>query len=152
MIPRYTRETMGKIWKPKSKFNIWLKTELLVCEALAEKGVIPLQALENIRKKARFSVRRIEEIEKVVKHDVIAFLENVAEYVGPDSRFIHMGLTSSDVLDTGFALQLKEAMELMAEPARAGHAAAEPGVVQLSFPKFSQPIHDFALPLWKMPR
>jgi adenylosuccinate lyase len=113
MISRYTRDEMGKIWEMENRYAKWLQVEMLACEAMAEEGLIPKAALNNIIKKARFSGERILEIEKVTRHDVIAFLENVAEYVGPDSRFIHMGLTSSDVLDTGFALQLKEAMELI---------------------------------------
>ena len=112
MISRYTRPEMGRIWELKNRYAKWLQVEILACEAMAEEGLIPKEALANIRK-ARFSEERILEIEKVTMHDVIAFLENVAEYVGPDSRFIHMGLTSSDILDTGFALQLKEAMELI---------------------------------------
>jgi adenylosuccinate lyase len=103
---------MGRIWELKNRYAKWLQVEILACEAMAEEGLIPREALANIRK-ARFSEERILEIEEVTRHDVIAFLENVAEYVGPDSRFIHMGLTSSDILDTGFALQLKEAMELI---------------------------------------
>jgi adenylosuccinate lyase len=113
MISRYTRDEMGKIWEMENRYAKWLQVEMLACEAMAEEGLIPKAALNNIIKKARFSGERILEIEKVTRHDVIAFLENVAEYVGPDSRFIHMGLTSSDILDTGFALQLKEAMELI---------------------------------------
>jgi adenylosuccinate lyase len=113
MISRYTRDEMGKIWEMENRYAKWLQVEMLACEAMAEEGLIPKGALNNIVEKARFSGERILEIEKVTRHDVIAFLENVAEYVGPDSRFIHMGLTSSDVLDTGFALQLKEAMELI---------------------------------------
>lgn len=112
MISRYTRPEMGRIWELKNRYAKWLQVEILACEAMAEEGLIPREALVNIRK-ARFSEERILEIEEVTRHDVIAFLENVAEYVGPDSRFIHMGLTSSDILDTGFALQLKEAMELI---------------------------------------
>jgi adenylosuccinate lyase len=103
---------MGRIWELRNRYAKWLQVEILACEAMAEDGLIPREALANIRK-ARFSEERIFEIEEVTRHDVIAFLENVAEYVGPDSRFIHMGLTSSDILDTGFALQLKEAMELI---------------------------------------
>jgi adenylosuccinate lyase len=113
MISRYTRDEMGKIWEMENRYAKWLQVEMLACEAMAEAGLIPKEALNNIMEKARFSGERILEIEKVTRHDVIAFLENVAEYVGPDSRFIHMGLTSSDILDTGFALQLKEAMELI---------------------------------------
>jgi adenylosuccinate lyase len=112
MISRYTRPEMGRIWELKNRYAKWLQLEILACEAMAEEGLIPREALANIRK-ARFSEERILEIEEVTRHDVIAFLENVAEYVGTDSRFIHMGLTSSDILDTGFALQLKEAMELI---------------------------------------
>ena len=112
MISRYTRPEMGRIWELKNRYAKWLQVEIMACEAMAEEGLIPREALANIRK-ARFSEERILEIEEVTRHDVIAFLENVAEYVGSDSRFIHMGLTSSDILDTGFALQLKEAMELI---------------------------------------
>lgn len=113
MIERYTREEMARIWEPKNKFAKWLQVEILACEAMAEEGIIPRLAVENIKRKASFSVERILEIEERTKHDVIAFLENVAEYVGPDSRYIHLGLTSSDILDTSFALLLKEAMELI---------------------------------------
>lgn len=113
MISRYTRPEMGKIWESKSRFNKWLQIEILACEAMAEEGLIPKEALNNIKRKASFSEKRILEIEEIAKHDVIAFLENVAEYIGPDARFIHMGLTSSDILDTGFALQLKEAIDLI---------------------------------------
>jgi adenylosuccinate lyase len=104
---------MGKIWESKSRFNKWLQIEILACEAMADEGMIPKEALNNIKRKAAFSEKRILEIEEITKHDVIAFLENVAEYVGPDARFIHMGLTSSDILDTGFALQLRESMGLI---------------------------------------
>jgi len=113
MISRYTRPEMGRIWESKNRFNKWLQIEILACEAMAEEGMIHREILNNIKRKAAFSEKRILEIEAVTKHDVIAFLENVAEYVGPDARFIHMGLTSSDILDTGFALQLKESMNLI---------------------------------------
>ena len=113
MISRYTRPEMGRIWESKNRFEKWLQVELLACEAMAEEGKIPREALENIKRKASFSEERILEIEEVTRHDVIAFLTNVAEYVGPDSRFIHMGLTSSDILDTSFALLLKEAMNMI---------------------------------------
>jgi adenylosuccinate lyase len=115
MISRYTRPEMGRIWEDKNKYTKWLQVEILACEAMAEEGLIPKEAYTNIKRKASFSVDRILEIENVTKHDVIAFLTNVAEYVGPDSRFIHLGLTSSDILDTSFALQLKEAMTLVLE-------------------------------------
>ncbi len=113
MIPRYTREEMGKIWEAENRFAKWLDVEIAACEAMAEEGIIPEQALKNIKEKAAFSVDRILEIEEQTKHDVIAFLTNVEEYVGPDSRYIHLGLTSSDILDTSFALLLKEAMGII---------------------------------------
>jgi len=115
MIPRYTREKMASIWEPENKFDLWLKIEILVCEALAERGEIPINSLENIKKNARFSVSRINAIEEVVKHDVIAFLTCVGEYIGPDARYLHLGLTSSDILDTCFACQLKQASNILLE-------------------------------------
>lgn len=113
MIERYTRPEMGKIWSQENKYSTWLKVELAVCEAMTETGQVPTSAWENIREKAGFSVSRIEEIEAVTNHDVIAFLTSVAEKVGQDSRFIHYGMTSSDVLDTANALQLVEAGRLL---------------------------------------
>jgi adenylosuccinate lyase len=110
MIERYSRAKMAKIWEAQSRFDKWLRVELLVCEAMAKEGMIPQKSLDNIKKKASVSIDRILEIEETVKHDVIAFLTNVEESVGPDARFIHLGLTSSDILDTAFALQLREAM------------------------------------------
>jgi adenylosuccinate lyase len=104
---------MGRIWEPENRFAKWLQVEIMACEAMAEEGLIPQKAYENIKSNANFSVERILQIEKETKHDVIAFLANVAEYVGPDSRFIHLGLTSSDILDTSFALLLKEAMTMI---------------------------------------
>jgi adenylosuccinate lyase len=104
---------MGRIWEDKNRFSKWLQVEILACEAMAEEGLVPKDALSTIKRRASFSVDRILEIEEVTKHDVIAFLTNVAEYVGPDSRYIHLGLTSSDILDTSFALLLKEAMTLI---------------------------------------
>jgi len=109
MIKRYTRKVMGDIWTEENKYKAWLQVEILACEALAKIGKIPKKSLKNIQKKAGFSVKRIEEIELETKHDVIAFLTSVAEYVGPDSRYIHMGLTSSDVLDTSMAYLLRQA-------------------------------------------
>ena len=117
MIERYTLPKMGKIWEPQSRFEKWLQVEILVCEAMAKEGMIPQKSLDNIKKKAGFSVDRIQEIEEKVKHDVIAFLTNVEESVGPDARFIHLGLTSSDILDTALALQLREAMIIIIEDA-----------------------------------
>jgi adenylosuccinate lyase len=118
MIRRYTRPQMGRIWETENRFAKWLEVEIAACEAMADHGFIPKKALKTIKEKARFDVDRILEIEEKTKHDVIAFLTNVGEYVGPDSRFIHMGLTSSDVLDTSFAMLLKEAMALIIEGAK----------------------------------
>ena len=119
MIDRYTRPEMGRIWEAENRYAKWLEVEIVACEAMAEEGLIPKDALKTIKDKADFSVDRILEIEEQTKHDVIAFLTCVEEYVGPDSRFIHLGLTSSDVLDTSFALQLKEAMTLIIEDVNA---------------------------------
>ncbi|MEE9566100.1 MAG: adenylosuccinate lyase [Desulfobacteria bacterium] len=113
MIERYTREAMGRIWTEENKFQTWLLVEILACEALAKIGQIPKKAAQNIRKKARFSVERINAIETETKHDVIAFLTNVGETVGPDARYIHLGLTSSDILDTAMAVRLREASKLI---------------------------------------
>jgi len=115
MISRYTRSEMAKLWSLKNKYQKWLDIEVLVCEAWAEKGVIPKEALANIKKKASFSVERIAEIETQVKHDVIAFISNVEENIGPEGRYLHLGLTSSDILDTANAVLLKKAMEIILE-------------------------------------
>ncbi|MGB9892513.1 adenylosuccinate lyase [Thermodesulfovibrio yellowstonii] len=115
MIQRYTRKEMGNIWSDENKFRKWLLVEIAVCEAWAELGKIPEQALREIKEKADFDLKRIDEIEATVKHDVIAFLTAVAEKVGTVSRYIHMGLTSSDVVDTAQALLMKEAGELIME-------------------------------------
>lgn len=109
MIKRYTRGEMGRLWEPENRFQKWLDVEIAVCEAWNELGKIPHKALAVIRGKAGFDVSRIDEIEAVVKHDVIAFLTSVAEKVGPESRYIHKGLTSSDVVDTAQSLLMKEA-------------------------------------------
>ncbi|MDI6699129.1 MAG: adenylosuccinate lyase [Candidatus Saccharicenans sp.] len=111
MIERYTLPEMGAIWSEKNKYQKWLAVELAVCEAWARLGKIPRTSLNNIKKKAAFSVERIEEIEKVVKHDVIAFLNSVAEHIGQDSRFVHMGLTSYDVVDTALSLLIVESLD-----------------------------------------
>lgn len=113
MISRYTRPRMGRLWTLESKYEKWLEVELAVCEAWAEKGRIPQAALKEIKQKAGFDTARIDEIEASVKHDVIAFLTSVAEKVGPASRHIHMGLTSSDVVDTALALQMREASDII---------------------------------------
>ncbi|PYL13108.1 MAG: adenylosuccinate lyase [Verrucomicrobia bacterium] len=113
MIDRYSRPEMRKIWSDERKFQIWLEIEVLACEAMAELGQIPKQDAVEIRKRARFSIPEILEIEKRTSHDVIAFLENVAESVGPAARWIHQGLTSSDILDTTLAVQLTESSGLL---------------------------------------
>jgi adenylosuccinate lyase len=113
MIPRYTRTEMGKIWTDQRKFETWLEIELLVCEALSQLSEIPAEAVREIREKASFDIHRIDEIEKVTKHDVLAFLTNVGESIGPLSKYLHYGLTSSDILDTSLALLLKEASEII---------------------------------------
>ncbi|OGP80931.1 MAG: adenylosuccinate lyase [Deltaproteobacteria bacterium RBG_16_64_85] len=110
MIERYTRPEMAKIWEPENRFRIWLDIELLAMEAMVKKGWIPAAALARVRKRARFDVSRIHEIEKRVKHDVIAFLTSVAEHIGDDSRFLHVGMTSSDVLDTSLGVQMRQAL------------------------------------------
>ena len=115
MISRYTREKMGQIWQDSVKWQKMLDVEIAVCEAWAKLGRIPKTSLSKIKKKAKFDIRRIAQIEKKTKHDIIAFLTSVAENVGPDSRFIHMGLTSNDAIDTGQALQLKEASDILIE-------------------------------------
>src|SRR5207244_2935065 len=114
---------MRKIWSDERRFQIWLEIEVLACETMAELGQIPKEDAAEIRKKARFSIPEIAEIEKRTNHDVIAFLENVAESVGPAARWMHQGLTSSDILDTTLAVQLTEACGILAEAlsgARAG--------------------------------
>jgi len=113
MIPRYSRPEMARIWDDEHKFQKWLDVELAVCDALADRGQIPKQAAANIRAKARFEVERVREIEATVQHDVIAFITNLAEHVGPDARYIHLGLTSNDVVDTAQALLMVEASELL---------------------------------------
>ncbi|MGO4351021.1 adenylosuccinate lyase [Rhizobium sp. RAF36] len=116
MIPRYSRPEMVAIWSPETKFRIWFEIEAFACDALAELGVIPKDAAKTIWEKgnaAVFDVARIDEIEAVTKHDVIAFLTHLAEFVGPDSRFVHQGMTSSDVLDTTFNVQLVRAADIL---------------------------------------
>jgi adenylosuccinate lyase len=116
MIPRYSRPEMTTIWEPQTRFRIWFEIEAYACDALAELGVIPKESAKNIWDKAdfvKFDVARIDEIERVAKHDVIAFLTHLAEFIGPDSRFVHQGMTSSDVLDTCLAVQLARAADLL---------------------------------------
>lgn len=113
MIERYTKPEMGRIWEDQFKYETWLKIEILACEARCNMGEIPLSDLDEIKSKANFNLKRVLEIEETTKHDVIAFLTNVAEYVGPASRHIHYGMTSSDVLDTSLAFQLKSAGQIL---------------------------------------
>jgi adenylosuccinate lyase len=116
MIPRYSRPEMTAVWSPETRFRIWFEIEAYASEAMAEIGVIPKEAAKAIWEKgaaAKFDVARIDEIEKVTKHDVIAFLTHLAEFIGPDARFVHLGLTSSDVLDTCLAVQLKRASDIL---------------------------------------
>ncbi len=118
VIDRYTLPEMRSIWTEQRKYEIWLEIEVLACEAMAELGVIPLEDARTIREKARFSVAEIEEIERRTHHDVIAFLENVASAVGPAARWMHQGMTSSDVLDTTLAVQMAEASDILLKDLR----------------------------------
>lgn len=113
MIPRYTRPEMSKIWSDEERFRIWLKIEILALEKMVEEGLASKESLEKVKATAKFDTARVLEIEEKVKHDVIAFLTNVTESVGPAARFLHRGMTSSDVLDTALALQLKSSGELL---------------------------------------
>jgi adenylosuccinate lyase len=113
MIDRYTRPEMAAFWTDQRKYEIWLEIEVLACEAMAEIGVLPKEDAQTIRSKAKFDLVEIQEIEKRTNHDVIAFLENVASYVGPAARWMHQGLTSSDVLDTTLAVQMAQASDLL---------------------------------------
>src|SRR6187455_1685475 len=113
MITRYTLPEMGALWSEQNKFQKWLDVEIAVCEVHAENGIIPQDALEQIKARAKFTVERINEIEKTTNHDVIAFTTNLAESIGEASRFVHYGLTSSDVVDTANALLLRDACDLI---------------------------------------
>ena len=115
MIPRYSRPAMARIWSQEAKYEAWLKVELAVCEVYAKRGIIPSEALGRIKAAARVSAARIDEIEATTRHDVIAFLTNLEESIGADSRYVHIGMTSSDVVDTAQALQLVAASELLRE-------------------------------------
>ncbi len=123
MIPRYTRPVMGLLWEPEARYQAWLDVELAVAEAMAEEGLVPAEAVAEVRAKASFSVERIEEIEAETKHDVIAFLTNIEENVGPSSRYLHLGMTSSDCLDTANALLLRNAADILIEDVDALMAA-----------------------------
>src|SRR3954464_8656097 len=113
MIERYTLPEMREIWSLQNKFQKWLNVEIAVCEVHAENGLIPADALAEIKSKAAFTVERVNEIEKTTDHDAIAFTTNLAENIGDSARFVHYGLTSSDVVDTANALLLKEACEIL---------------------------------------
>ena len=113
MIPRYSRAPMTEIWSDTNKYKIWLDIELFACEAMEQLGTVPKGTAKKVRSKAKININRIDKIEREVKHDVIAFLTSVAEYAGPPARFLHQGLTSSDVLDTAFNVQLSESSKLI---------------------------------------
>src|ERR671925_305200 len=113
MIPRYTLPEMGALWSEQNKFQKWLDVEIAVCEVHAEMGTIPREALAEIKERARFTVERINEIEKTTDHDVIAFTTNLAENIGEAARFVHFGLTSSDVVDTANALLLRDSCDIL---------------------------------------
>ena len=124
MVPRYTRPEMGAIWEDENKYRTGLRVEVLACEAMQRLGQVPAADLKRIQTRANFTVARIDEIEAEVDHDVIAFLTNVAEYVGPSARYIHKGLTSSDVLDTALAVQMVQAIDLLIQDVKKVRKAA----------------------------
>src|SRR4029434_7224589 len=113
MIPRYTHPEMGRIWSDQRRYETWLLVETAAAEAMAAAGIVPPDAARDIRERGGFDIARIEEIEQTTQHDVIAFTTAVAEKVGPSARWLHFGLTSSDVLDTAQALQMRQATELI---------------------------------------
>ena len=124
MIPRYTRPEMGAIWTDENKFRAWLRIEVLACEAMHKLGDVPAADLKRIQQRAKFNVKEIDRIEAKTNHDVIAFLTNVAKYVGPSSRFIHKGLTSSDILDTSLAILMVQAADILIKDVKAVRKAA----------------------------
>ena len=113
MIPRYNRPKIEKIWSYDNKFKIWIEIECLIAEQLANLGKIPKKAAKEIRSKAHYNVKEIEEIEKETKHDVVAFINNVSSYIGESSKYFHHGVTSSDIIDTSFSIQLKQTGEII---------------------------------------
>src|SRR5215471_16965224 len=126
MIPRYTRPEMAAIWDPQTRFRIWFEIEAHAADAMADLGIIPKDAAKKIwakGKNAKFDIARIEEIERETKHDVVAFLTHLAEIVGPEARFVHQGMTSSDVLDTCLNVQLVRAADLLIADVEALNAA-----------------------------
>src|SRR3990167_4339953 len=118
MIRRYTSAEMGRIWSDQRKYETWLQVEVAAVDAMARAGLVPAQAARDIGERGRFDMARIEEIEQVTQHDVIAFTTAVAEHVGPSARWLHFGLTSSDVIDTAQALQMREACDLILQDLR----------------------------------
>ena len=148
MIPRYTRPEMAAIWDPQTRFRIWFEIEAHAADALAELGVIPKEAAKTIWAKAKdatFDIERIDAIEREVKHDVIAFLTHLAEIVGPEARFVHQGMTSSDVLDTCFNVQLVRAADLLDRRHRQGAGRAQA-------PRLRAQAHADHRPLARHPR
>ena len=113
MIPRYSRKEMAQIWEPMNKFKIWLDIEIYAAQAMEKYKIIPRGVAAKVRKKSKINIKRIDDIEKKTKHDVIAFLTSITEYVGPEAKYLHQGMTSSDVLDTCFNLQLKQAGKIL---------------------------------------
>src|SRR5687768_9163196 len=113
MIPRYSNPEMGRIWSDQRKYETWLQVEVAAAEAMARAGIVPAEAARDIRDRGAFDIARIEAIEEVTQHDVIAFTTSVAEHVGPSARWLHFGMTSSDVIDTAQALQMREACDLI---------------------------------------
>src|SRR6476619_2997465 len=113
MIARYTNPEMGRIWSDQRRYETWLQVEVAAVEAMARAGIVPADAARDIRDRGRFDVARIEAIEQITQHDVIAFTTAVAEQVGPSARWLHFGMTSSDVVDTAQALQMREACDLI---------------------------------------
>ncbi len=113
MIPRYNRPNIEKIWELENKFKIWTEIEILIAEKLSDIGVIPKISAKEIRKKAKFNVKEINKLEKDTKHDVVAYIDNVSKYIGEQSKFFHYGVTSSDIIDTGFSIQLKQTGEII---------------------------------------
>src|SRR5215469_10289105 len=113
MIPRYSLPALSAIWEAENRFRIWFEIESHACDALAEAGIIPASAAKAIREKGKFEIARIDQIEREIHHDVVAFLTNLAEHIGPEARFLHQGMTSSDVLDTCLAVQLRQASDIL---------------------------------------
>src|SRR5215207_9258654 len=113
MIPRYTHPEMGRIWSDQHRYETWLLVETAAAEAMADAGIIPPEAARDIRERGAFDISRIDDIEQTTQHDVIAFTTAVAEHVGPSARWLHFGLTSSDVIDTAQALQMREACDVI---------------------------------------